>query len=92
MSNEVSFETEELLYEMNHQRKNAMSVALLAAKLDCSKREVMKRIERAKVELARIGSKTKILHTPTGSYYLYDSEEAAIHEQEKSALLWLFTT
>lgn len=92
MPNEVSFETEELLYEMNHQQKNAMSVALLAAKLDCSKREVMKRIERAKVELARVGSKTSIRHTPTGSYYLYDSEEAARDEQEKSTLLRLFTT
>lgn len=92
MENEVSFDVEELLFELNYQRKNAMSVALLAAKLDCSKREVMKRIEKAKVELARVGSKTSIRHTPTGSYYLYDSEEASRNEQEKSALLRLFTT
>ena len=88
----MSFETEELLYELNYKRANAMSVALIAAKLDCSKREVMKRIKRAQMELKMIGSKTSILHTPNGSYYLYDSEEAARDEQEKSTLLRLFTT
>lgn len=92
MSNDVSFETEELLFELNRKRMNAMSVALIAAKLDCSKREVLKRIDKARMELQRVGSSVSIRNNGHGSYYLIDTEEVAHDEQEKAAMLRLFTT
>lgn len=78
MTEDISFETLDLLATLGNGRKNAKPVALLARQMDVPKRKVLKMIDRARDELE--DTTTLIMNTGHGAYYL---QEAVVDGQRE---------
>ncbi len=83
---EHSMDVDSLLAELTLRQKGAKPIALLARHLDMPKRNVLKLIDKARVEIKDEGM--LIVNNGSGSYYLMHKREEP--RDEKSPLLPLF--
>ena len=84
MTDDISFETLDLLSTLGEGRKNAKPLALIARQMDVSRRKVVKMIDRARDELEN--TTTLIMNTGHGAYYLQE----AIADGQREDLSSLF--
>ena len=84
MTDDISFETLDLLATLGNGRKNAKPVALLARQMDISKRNVLKIIAHAREELEN--TTTLIMSSGHGGFYLQE----AVADGQNEELLELF--
>ena len=71
MTEDISFETLDLLATLGNGRKNSKPVALIARQMDISKRRVLKIIDRAREELEN--TTTLIMSNGHGGFYLQEA-------------------
>lgn len=87
MTKDISFETLDLLAELEEGQRNAKPIALLARRLDVSKRHVVKMIKHAREELS--DTTTLIMNNGRGGFYLGEVQ-ADGDDPEVESLLQLF--
>lgn len=84
MTEDISFETLDLLTTLGNGRKNAKPLALIARQMDIPKRRVLKLIDRARTELEN--TNLLVMNNGHGGFYLME----AINGTENQELLELF--
>ena len=75
MTEDISFETLDLLATLGNGRKNAKPVSLLARQMDIPKRRVLKIIQRARDEL--MNTNLLVMNNGNGSFYLMEAIDGA---------------
>lgn len=87
MTKDISFETLDLLAELEEGQRNAKPIALLARRLDVPKRKIVKMINQAREELS--DTTTLIMNNGRGGFYLQEVQDDG-DDSEVQSLLQLF--
>lgn len=85
---DVSFETLDLLAELEEGQRNAKPIALLARKLDVTKKKVIKMINNARNELC--DTDVLIMNNGKGGFYIKEVEDGNSKDPEVQSMLQLF--
>lgn len=88
MTKDISFETLDLLAELEEGQRNAKPIALLARRLDVTKKKVIKMINKARDELE--DTDTLIMNNGRGGFYLGEVQHGDGKDPDIQSLLQMF--
>lgn len=88
MTKDISFETLDLLAELEEGQRNAKPIALLARRLDVTKKKAVKMIDQARKKLE--DTDTLIMSNDRGSFYLGEVQHGDGKDPDIQSLLQLF--